>query len=117
MSIFDTAKELLGGQLGGNAGLASHAMELINNPETGGLSGLVQQFHDKGLGEIVNSWIGPGGNHPITAEQIQSVLGEDRISAVASKFGLSSQDASAKLAEFLPSVIDKLTPHGKLEQA
>jgi len=46
-----------------NAGLASHAMELINNPETGGLSGLVQQFHDKGLGEIVNSWVGPGGNH------------------------------------------------------
>jgi len=45
------------------------------------------------------------------------VLGEDRISAVASKFGMSSQDASAKLAEFLPSVIDKLTPHGKLEQA
>ena len=76
------------------------------------MQGLVQQFHSKGLGDVVNSWVGPGGNHPITAEQITQVLGQDRINAISSKFGMSPETASAKLAEYLPTVIDKLTPHG-----
>jgi uncharacterized protein YidB (DUF937 family) len=114
MTILDTVKDMIGGQGGEDADLASHAMELINDPETGGLQGLVQKFHDKGLGEVVNSWIGPGGNHPVTAEQIQSVVGEDRIKAVASKLGVSPDEASAKIAEYLPSLVDKLTPGGKV---
>lgn len=117
MSIFDTVKNMLGNEAGGDAGLMSHAMDLVNNPATGGLQGLVQQFHDKGMGEAVNSWIGPGGNHPITADQIQQVLGQDKIAAVASKFGMSPADASAKLAQMLPSVIDKLTPGGTAAKA
>ncbi len=112
MSIFDAVKGMIGGAGGGDAGLVSHAMDLVNNPETGGLQGLVQQFHEKGLGEAVNSWIGPGGNHPITADQIQQVLGQDRINAIASKFGMSADDASAKMAQLLPTIVDKLTPNG-----
>jgi uncharacterized protein YidB (DUF937 family) len=111
MSIFDTVKDLIGGGQGGNADadLISHATALVNNPETGGLQGLVQQFHANGLGEAVNSWVGPGGNHQITGDQIQQVLGQDRIAAVASKFGISPEDASAKLAQVLPTVIGKLS--------
>lgn len=114
MSIFDVVKEFAGNEGAGDAGLMSHAMALINDPQTGGIQGLVQQFHEKGLGEVVNSWIGPGGNHPITADQIQQVLGQDRINAIASKFGMSPEDASAKLAQYLPSIVDKLTPGGSV---
>jgi uncharacterized protein YidB (DUF937 family) len=117
MSIFDSVKEMLGSNSGANAGLMSHAMDLVNNPETGGLQGLVQQFHEKGMGDVVNSWIGPGGNHPITADQIQQVLGQDRINAIASKFGMSSEDASAKMAQLLPTIVDKLTPAGSAPKA
>jgi uncharacterized protein YidB (DUF937 family) len=117
MSIFDTVKDLISGGEGGNAGPASHAMELLNDPATGGVQGLVQKFHEQGMGEVVNSWIGSGGNHPITAEQIQSVVGQDRINAIASKFGISSDEASAKIAEYLPTIVDKLTPHGQVEPA
>jgi uncharacterized protein YidB (DUF937 family) len=77
----------------------------------------VQQFHERGMGELVNSWIGPGGNHPITADQIQQVLGQDRINAIASKFGMSSEDVSAKMAQVLPTIVDKLTPAGTVSQA
>lgn len=109
MSILDTVKDLIGGASGQDAALANHALDLVNNPETGGLQGMVQQFHANGLGEVVNSWIGPGGNQQISAEQITQVLGQDRIQAVASKFGISPEDASAKLAQVLPSVIGKLS--------
>jgi len=117
MSIIDTVKGMMGSQAGADTGLMSHAMDLVNNPETGGLQGLVQQFHAKGMGDVVNSWIGTGGNHPITASQIQQVLGQERINAIASKFGMSADDASAKMAQLLPTIVDKLTPGGTVAKA
>lgn len=117
MSIFDSAKKLMGNDAVknmvakecGDHPLVGHAVDMVNSPETGGMEGLVQKFRANGLGEAVASWIGPGGNHPITAEQIQRVLGQDRINAIASKFGMSPQDASAKLAEVLPTVVSKMS--------
>ncbi|MGH9588331.1 MAG: YidB family protein [Acidobacteriaceae bacterium] len=126
MSIFDAAKGLLDSNMVKNMvasecnehpGLVSHAVEMVNDPAVGGLDGLMQKFRSNGLGEAVNSWIGPGGNHPITGDQVQQVLGQDRINAIASKFGMSSEDASAKLAQVLPSIVDKLTPGGSVGSA
>jgi len=113
----DTVKNMVASESGEHPGLVGHALDMINDPATGGLSGLAEKFHANGLGEIVNSWIGPGGNHPITAEQITNVLGADRINAIASKFGMSSDEASAKLAMLLPSIVDKLTPGGNVAPA
>lgn len=109
----NTVKNLVASECGEHAGLVSHTVDMVNDPAIGGMSGLVQKFHANGLGEIVNSWIGPGGNHPITAEQIEKVLGQDRIGAIASKFGMSADDASGKLASLLPTIVDKLTPGGQ----
>ena len=39
--------------------MASTVMQMINN-QPGGISGLLQQFHDKGLGGLVSSWVGTG---------------------------------------------------------
>jgi uncharacterized protein YidB (DUF937 family) len=116
MSILDNLTQMLGSQSGGETGAMGHVMALINNPETGGLQGLVQQFHSNGLGGVVNSWIGSGSNQPITAEQIQQVVGQDRLTAIAEKLGMQPDEASAKIAQFLPGMIDKLTPAGKVEQ-
>lgn len=88
--------------------------QLINNPQMGGLQGLVQAFHDKGLGAIVSSWVGTGGNLPISAEQITSVLGHGSLQEMAQKVGLPVEGLSAQLSSMLPQVIDKLTPNGSL---
>jgi uncharacterized protein YidB (DUF937 family) len=32
-------------------------MGLLGNRQSGGLAGVVQQFAEKGLGDIVNSWV------------------------------------------------------------
>jgi|SRR6266436_9607671 len=96
--------------------LASTVMQMINN-QPGGLSGLVQQFHDKGLGGLVTSWVSTGQNLPISADQIQHVLGSDQVKELAAKAGISPDAAGSHLAQLLPMLIDHLTPGGQIPQA
>src|SRR5574343_865873 len=106
---------LAGGQSGGNNGLLDVVMQLINN-QPGGLGGLVQSFQQGGLGEIVNSWVSTGQNLPVSAEQLQSVLGGGALQDIAAKLGVSPEQASGSLADLLPQVVDKLTPNGQVPE-
>jgi uncharacterized protein YidB (DUF937 family) len=38
------------------------------------------------------------------------------ISGLAAKFGMNPQDLAQKLAQALPQVVDRLTPHGVVPQ-
>ena len=42
-------------------------------------------------------------------------LGDDFLSQLAGKAGVSPDAASAQLSSLLPDIIDKLTPSGKIE--
>jgi uncharacterized protein YidB (DUF937 family) len=95
--------------------MASSVMQMINN-QPGGISGLLQQFHDKGMGGLVASWVGTGQNLPITADQIQHVLGSEQVKELAAKAGISPDVASSHLAQLLPMLLDKLTPNGQVPQ-
>ena len=88
-------------------------MEMIHS-QPGGLSGLLQNFHDKGLGELVTSWVGTGQNLPISADQIEYVLGSEQVQQLAAKLGIRSGVVSSQLAQLLPTVVDKLTPNGEV---
>ena len=101
---------------GGQGGLMDIVSGLINNPQTGGIQGLIKSFQEKGLGDAVSSWIGTGANQAISGDQIQHVLGSEQVQALAQKFGLSSADISGGLANLLPQVIDKLTPTGQVPE-
>jgi uncharacterized protein YidB (DUF937 family) len=116
MSIFDSLKQAVGGGPGSGieSGLLGHAMNLVNDPEIGGLQGLIDKFHSNGLGGIVSSWISREANQAISPDQIKQVLGDEKIGAIASKLGISPDEASAKLSQLLPSVIDRLTPGGSV---
>jgi len=59
------------------------------NSQPGGLPGLVQIFHEKGLGGIVNSWVSTGHNMPVSAEQIRGVPGSEQVQQFAAKVGIS----------------------------
>ena len=106
---------LAGGESGGNNGLVDVVMQLINS-QPGGLGGLVQSFQQGGLGEVVNSWVSTGQNLPVSAEQLQAVLGGGQLQNIAAQLGVSPEQASGSLAELLPQVVDKLTPGGQLPQ-
>jgi uncharacterized protein YidB (DUF937 family) len=100
-----------------HSGLIKNVLEMINNPQTGGLAGLVKQFQDKGLGNMVSGWISTGPNPPISPTQVQNVLGSQQLQQLASKTGLPLQALTAKIATVLPLVVDHLTPNGQLPQA
>ena len=117
MSLLDQALgALAGGQSGDNSALLQTVMQLVNNPQNGGLEGLIQSFQQGGLGEIVNSWVSTGQNLPISAEQIQSGLGDSSLSGLAAQLGVSPEQASGSLADMLPQLIDQLTPNGQMPQ-
>jgi uncharacterized protein YidB (DUF937 family) len=96
--------------------MASSVLQMINN-QPGGISGLLQQFHEKGLGSLVSSWISTGQNLPISADQIQHVLGSEQVKELAAKAGISPEAASSHLAQLLPMLVDRLSPNGQLPQA
>lgn len=115
--MFDDLLSNLAGAAGksGSQGLASSVLELLNN-QPGGIAGLAQAFQQQGLGGIAASWIGTGANLPVSAGQLQQVLGSGAIQAFAAKAGLSSGAAGSQLAELLPGIVDKLTPGGQVPQ-
>ncbi|MDE2176214.1 MAG: DUF937 domain-containing protein [Betaproteobacteria bacterium] len=120
MGLFDSVAGSLGQMLGGQqaqgaAGdnpMLQVVMGLMNN--SGGLSGLLDKFQQGGLGDLVQSWVGTGSNLPISAEQIQQVLGSGALGDIASKLGIQPEQAAGELSQALPDVVDKLTPGGQL---
>ena len=82
--------------------------------QNGGLQGLMGKFSQGGLGEVFSSWVGVGKNQPVSSAQIQSVLGNDQVQALAAKLGVDPAHASGFLAEYLPKIVDKLTPAGQM---
>jgi len=107
---------MLGRDEGEQSGLLEGIMQMLDSKGSGGLGGLVQSFQEKGFGSIISSWIGTGENQPISADQLQQVLGSDVMQNIAAKAGIPPEELSGKLAEFLPGVIDKLTPDGTIPE-
>ena len=99
--------ELAGSLLGGGTGQEA----------AGALQGLVGTFQQAGLGEVVASWIGRGENLPISAEQLQQVLGSEQVQALAAQFGIDPSQAASQLSALLPGLVDGLTPEGRLPEA
>jgi uncharacterized protein YidB (DUF937 family) len=83
--------------------------------QSGGLQGLMNKFAEQGHGNTFASWVGMGENQPVSSDQIQKVIGPDQINALAAKLGIDPAQASHFLAEYLPKVVDKLTPTGKID--
>jgi uncharacterized protein YidB (DUF937 family) len=115
MGLLDNLEnQALGNVLGGGSNpLAAGLLQMIQN-QPGGLQGLVQSFHDKGMGGLVSSWISSGPNPPISADQVHQVLGGDQVKALAAKAGISPDTAGAAIAQILPGLVDKLTPNGSV---
>ena len=113
MSLFDSVVGAVMNEVSQHGGMASVLGGLLaNNGGQGGLDGLVARFSQSGMGDVVGSWIGHGANLPVSGEQISEVLGSDTVAAIAAKLGIDPAQASGQLAQVLPGLIDRLTPHG-----
>jgi len=113
MGLFDSLAGSMLGKLGGEKGaIAQVAVDLFN--QNGGLPGVVEKFKATGFADEVASWVGKGANQQISAAQITQVLGSATISTAAAKLGLNADEISSKIAEYLPQVIDRMTPDGEV---
>jgi len=105
--------ELVGGleaEAGQHAALYEEIAGLVT--QSGGVNGLIQQFEQQGLGQLAASWMGGGAGTPISADQIIQVIGQDKITAVATRVGLSEPQVADGIAKILPVVIAHLSPNG-----
>jgi uncharacterized protein YidB (DUF937 family) len=103
--LSDLLKGGLGGLLAGGA---------AGTVLSGGLGDLLNQLQQGGHGETANSWVGKGENKAIAPGDLANALGADQIDSLSAQSGLSRDDLLSGLSQYLPQVIDHLTPDGRL---
>jgi uncharacterized protein YidB (DUF937 family) len=118
MGLLDS---ILGAASGKNAqsGEANPLIAVLGGllAQSGGLQGLANKFSQSGQGNAFQSWVGMGENQPVSNDQIQNVLGPEQVKAIATRMGVDPAIVSTFLAEYLPKIVDKLTPAGKIDPA
>ena len=110
------------GAASGKSGAPGEANPLIGVlggllAQSGGLQGLASKFAQSGQGNAFQSWVGMGENQPVSSNQIQNAIGSEQVNAIATRMGVDPAVASTFLAEYLPKIVDKLTPAGKVDPA
>jgi len=116
MGLFDSILSAVSGKSEAS-GEAAPLIGILSGllAQSGGLQGLANKFSQSGQGNAFSSWVGMGENQPVSSDQIQKALGSDQIGALASRMGVDPALASSFLAEYLPKIVDKLTPQGKVD--
>lgn len=103
--LSDLLKGGLGGLLAGGA---------AGTVLSGGLNDLLKQLQEGGQKDAADSWVGKGQNKQIDPNDLAGALGADQISTLMNQTGLSQQELMNGLSQYLPGVIDHLTPDGRL---
>ena len=116
MGLLDTVLGAMSGKTG-EAGGANALIGMVGSiiQQNGGLQGLADKFSQSGAGGAFSSWVGTGQNQSISGNQIQEALGSEQVKALAAKMGIDPAQASTLLAQYLPKVVDKLTPQGQID--
>jgi len=116
MGLLDSILAAASGSTGAT-GEANPLMGIISGllAQSGGLQGLANKFSQSGQGNAFQSWVGMGENEAVSSGQIQNALGSEQVNAMASRMGVDPAMASNFLAEYLPKIVDKLTPAGKID--
>ena len=107
-------QELLAPKQGQMPGGQSAAPPSPAQQGSSGLDVLLRQFQQNGFGEIINSWIGPGQNQPISPTDLRQAMGQNTVNNLSQQTGAPQDELLALLSKYLPGVIDKLTPNGQL---
>jgi uncharacterized protein YidB (DUF937 family) len=117
MGLLDKLMQMAGSSksiTGNDQNAITNIIDLINNKEVGGLDGLIGKFSQGNMGDIMDSWISTGKNKSVSTSQLNNTLGNDIIGQLATKLGISPKLALSQLVKYLPLIIDKLTPDGKV---
>jgi uncharacterized protein YidB (DUF937 family) len=97
---------ILGGLLGGGAagGILS------------GLGGLLGGLRSQGLERHVDSWIRPGPNEQVSADELSRAFDPRDVDAAAQQAGTDRGTLMNEVSRIFPDVVDRMTPQGRLPQ-
>jgi uncharacterized protein YidB (DUF937 family) len=101
--------DMLPGGLGGLLGGAAAGSVL-----SGGLGNILKQLQTSGQGRVAQSWVGTGPNQEIAPDDLANALGGDTLDALGRQTGLSRNELADGLSQYLPELVDQLTPNGRL---
>jgi uncharacterized protein YidB (DUF937 family) len=116
----DPLGSLLGQLAGGHKAQSGNMLlqlALSMLQQNGGLEGLLGKFREGGLSQEADSCVGTGKNMNISADQFQQIFDSSTISDLASRLGVSEQEAGSEMAQILPEVINRVTPEGQVPES
>lgn len=115
MDIAKLGKDLLADKLGGSGGLMEGLSKLTGGGEGAlDLGELAGKLQAGGLGDKLQSWLGDGDNADVSADELTSALGADKMAEMASGMGVDAGTAADKLKDLLPGLMDKASSGGSL---
>jgi uncharacterized protein YidB (DUF937 family) len=101
----------------GNDSLVSGVISMFGGSSASvGIGTLVETFRQKGLAGVAESWVSTGRNIAISPDQVEQVLGSDRVQQLCERFHVSPDIVKKVVAEHLPTAVDRMTPDGRLPQ-
>ena len=118
MGLFDQVEGAVGGQGAQDEGTPPGVMGAVLGAvqsHPGGMGGIVSAFEGAGLGGAAQSWLGGGANQPVSAAQVQQAM-PAQVGDLASKLGVSHDEAAGHLSDMLPQIMDHLSPNGQAPQ-
>ena len=86
--------------------------EGLQKTNLGSLQGLVNQLQAAGLGPHVQSWLSDGENLQVSPDQLQAVLGNERVQQLAQHFGIDPNAVLQLLSQHLPTAVGKAGEQG-----
>jgi uncharacterized protein YidB (DUF937 family) len=100
----------------GPATVPGLASQYLAKTELGDATGLLERLRQGGLGAEVDSWLSPGPNLPVSAEQLRSALGEDVLAQLAAATGLSADKLLPLIAVYLPQTVGSMNADGGMKE-
>lgn len=119
MNFKDLATQIVMSKIGGanNSAEAGSALdELVEGSKEFDLADIVGKFKNSGgdLASKARSWLGDGANESVSPSEVQDAIGIDKIKSFADKLGIGTAEASGKLSEIMPELIDRSSRGGSL---
>ena len=82
---------------------------------SGGLGDLLNSFKSAGHGAVADSWVTPGvPTQGLTPDQVRQAIGEENLTELSQRTGLSTDELLKRLATAIPQTVDTLTPGGQM---
>jgi uncharacterized protein YidB (DUF937 family) len=118
MDLMQLGTQLLSSKLGNgvNSGSVTSVPGSLLSGSDGqaNLGGIIAAMQGKGLGAIAESWLGDGDNADISTDQVREVIGNDKITEMASQLNTDEGSLLDGLKDALPKIIDKSSSGGSL---